>query len=303
MTLPDLPQLDSLWDYDHPDASEARFRAVLRQARAANNAPYEAEALTQLARSQGLQGRFDEAHRTLDAAADLIDDAMPTAKVRCLLERGRVFNTAGTPEVARDFFEQALDLATSSGEDGFAVDALHMLAIVSPPEGKIEWNLRGLEVARASDQPRAQRWRGSLLNNLAWTYHDLGRYDDALALFEEALEWRREQNQAPETRIATWSVGRALRSLGRYDEAFALQRALKEEILAAGTHDGYVNEEIGECLLALGREAEAHHHFREAYNVLSRDRWLSAHEPDRLARLRDLGEIDSLSLPEAQSST
>ena len=62
-------------------------------------------------------------------------------------------------------------------------------------------------------------------------------------------------------------------------------------VSAAGEQDGYVEEELGECLLALGRESQARPHFAAAYGLLRSDIWLARDEPARLARLRDLGGV------------
>ena len=52
---------------------------------------------------------------------------------------------------------------------------------------------------------------------------------------------------------------------------------------------GYTEEELGECLHALGRPDEARPFFARAHERLSRDSWLVENEPDRIARLKRLG--------------
>ncbi len=52
--------------------------------------------------------------------------------------------------------------------------------------------------------------------------------------------------------------------------------------------DGYVYEELAECLL-LQSKADAKTYFRKAFDILSKDEWLQANEPDRLARMEKLG--------------
>lgn len=279
MTQPDF---DALWNYDEPDATEARFRELLPDTSGDHNL----QLLTQIARAQGLQRRFDDAHYTLDDVEKSLTDAAPIVRVRYLLERGRVFNSSRQPEKARPFFLEALSLAQSLGEDFYAVDAAHMLGIIDPPEKQLEWNLQALAMAEGSSQPRAQKWLGSLYNNIGWTYHDLAQYDKALEVFQKALVWRRTQEQTRETEIAEWAVARALRSLKRIDEALEVQMHLK----TTGSPDGFVDEEIGECLLLQGKSAEARPYFAEAYDKLSQDAWLTANEAPRLERLRQLGE-------------
>ena len=284
--VPSPSDLDTLWDFNDPVGSEARFRAQLS---AANRIPgYRVELLTQVARAQGLQRAFTAAHKTLDEAERLLDGAGPRARVRFLLERGRVINSAGAPERAAPSFIAAWELTREHGEDALAVDAAHMLGIVLPPPTGAEWNHRALALAETSADPKARRWQGSLLNNLGWASHDAGELETALALFRRAASWQDEHGTTEGRRIARWCVARVLRSLGRVTEAPVQQRALREDLASAGEEDGFVDEEIGECLLALGRPEEARPYFAAAHAALSRDPDFTLREPDRLRRLHEL---------------
>ncbi len=278
----------ALWNFNDPAASEARFRVVIAHLTGPEQTPQRAEVLTQIARAQGLQRRFEEAHRTLDEI-EAIRDMPAFVQVRLLLERGRVLNSSGKAGEARPLFEQAYDLAVHHGEDDLAVDAAHMVAIACEGDEAMEWNLRALSMAEASRCPRARRWAGSLHNNLGWTLHALNRYDEALVHFQAALEARTDQDAQGEMLVARWCIARCLRSLGRLVEALAMQRELRAAHEAAGSTDGYVSEELGECLLALNRDAEAAPWFARAHAELSQDPWLTQREPQRLARLAQLG--------------
>ena len=88
------------------------------------------------------------------------------------------------------------------------------------------------------------------------------------------------------SRLAT---SKTLRSLGRIDEALRIQEALKKELVESKAEDGYVDEELGECLLALKRPEEARPHVRQAHELLSKDAWLAENEPSRIERLQRLG--------------
>ena len=287
----DLPDFDAMWDYDHPDTTEARFREILPLARAAGNVPYEAELLTQIARAQGLQMKFADAHVTLDAVEAMLTDDLVPARIRYLLERGRVYNSSGMVDSARPLFLEAWEIGRQARQDFYAVDAAHMMAIVEPAEGQLEWTDKAMEVAEASSDERAKRWLGALYNNTGWTYHDMGDYEKALELFEKSLAWNREHGGEERVRIARWTVARAYRSLGRVEEALKVQRELEREILEQGLDTGgYVFEEIAECLLLLGQEREAKPYFSKAYELLSQDQWLVANQADRLKRLKELGE-------------
>lgn len=297
MSLQNLPDFDALWDYAHPEQTETKFRKVLSQF--PQDSPAYLELLTQIARAQGLQHKFTEAHSTLDQVEERLKDekdegekngdSFARSRVRYLLERGRVFNSSGQPERARPFFEQAFELAGQISEDFYAVDALHMLAIVAPPAQSLDLNLRAIELAESSSQERARNWLGSLYNNTGWSYHDKGDYASALEVFEKAEAWQRLMGRPAETRIAAWCVARTLRSLDRIEEALSTQMALRDEFEVVEESDGYVFEEIGECLLALDRAEEARPYFSQAYDLLVQDAWLPEQEPERIARLRELG--------------
>jgi tetratricopeptide (TPR) repeat protein len=289
--LQESDQIDALWDYDHPAESEAAFRRALKTLDEQTDPALQLELLTQLARAQGLQRRFDEAHATLDAVESQLDGSTPRVRVRYLLERGRVYNSSSQPERAQPYFAEAWELASAAGEDILAIDAAHMLAIIAPPEASLQWNQRALEMAERSPTPRALHWRSSLYNNIGWTYHDAGDYEQALTAFQKATASRRAEGDPALVRIAVWAGARTLRSLGRVEEALALQQELLREFDALGEQDGYVYEEIAECLVALGRDDEARPYFARAYETLSRDPWLAEAAPARLERLRTLGVV------------
>ncbi|MHC4414048.1 MAG: tetratricopeptide repeat protein [Planctomycetota bacterium] len=285
-----LPDLNALWDYDDPAGTEERFRAVLAEAEASGDRSYHGELLTQIARTQALRRRFDAAHATLDEAEAMIAGDRPRARVRYQLERGRTLSSSERPEEARPLFLKAWDLARRSHLDGLAVDAAHMMGITEPAEASLEWNERALALAESSSDPDARRWKGSLCNNIGWTHHDRGEHARALELFEAALAHRREQGKAKDVRVARWCVARCLRSLARPAEALAIQRELEAEVAETDAPDGFVEEEIAECLHALGDAEEARPRFRRAHELLASNPWLAESDPARIERLRRLGE-------------
>ncbi len=289
MPQTNLPDFDSLWDYSAPDKTEAKFRELLPQF--PENELAHIELLTQIARTQGLQRKFDEAHQTLDEVEKQLDENPSRAKVCYLLERGRVFNSSMQVEESKPLFEQALDLAKTLGEDFYAVDAIHMLAIIADPASALTLNLSAIQLAESSLEEKARNWLGSLYNNMGWTYHDMGDYESALEIFQKAESFFRAKGNVDKLRIAVWTVARCLRSLNRLDEALSKQLALYGEIESAGEVDGFVYEEIGECLLALQRGEEAKPYFAKAFEVLSKDEWLVENEPDRIMRLKQLGGV------------
>lgn len=276
-----------LWDYRDGAASEQRFRDRL-----ADGGLTDEDALslrTQIARSLGLQRRFDEAQAELEQVEALLSAHRPLARTRHALERGRVLRSSGHPEQSIQWFRDALDLATTSGFDDYAVDAAHMLALVVPDEG-LSWSLRAIELATESPDERARNWIGSLTNNTGWALFDLERYDDALEMFGRSLAFFEERNPTGRpARIARWSIAKVCRVKGEVAEALAAQRQLLEAWQAADEESGFVYEELGECLLSLGQPVEAAPWFGKAHEILCQDQWLAHQQPERLARLAELG--------------
>ena len=283
---------DSKWNFSDPASTEAEFLRLFAEEEGRGDPDYLAQLLTQIARAQGLQMKFEEASRTLSRAEALIPgSARGVARVRLLLERGRLENSSKRQEASKPFFREAWDLARAIHADGFAVDAAHMLGIVETGERAMEWNQKALELARQSDDPAARRWLGSLYNNVGWAHHAKGDFATAHELFVQALAAREAEGTKNTIQVARWCVARALRSLDRIEEALALQHGLLTQGSTEGEPDGFVHEEIAECLHSLGRAEEAVPHFAAAYALLSKDRWLARDEPERLERLKRHGRV------------
>ncbi|MGG0287839.1 tetratricopeptide repeat protein [Peribacillus butanolivorans] len=278
---------DALWDYNQPEETEQKFISLLMQAEDSGNIGYLAELLTQIARSQGLQAKCRIAHETLDRAERLLKEDLVVARIRYFLERGRVFNSSSRSMDAIPLFLNAWELGIQSSEDYYAVDAAHMLGIAeSTPEKRMEWNLKALDYAEKS--PKASRWLGSLYNNIGWVQVENGKLEEALELFKRALEFRKVQGTPNSVFIAKWSVAKVLRLMGQVDESFAIQMELLAETEQTSVPDGYVYEEVAECLLLLNRSEEARQYFSFCYDRLILDNFLATKDPERIVRIKEL---------------
>ncbi|MDH5675902.1 MAG: tetratricopeptide repeat protein [Myxococcales bacterium] len=284
-----MADIDGIWNFGDAAGSEAAFKAALAQAPAAEH-EHRLELRTQVARAMGLQDRFDEGHAELDAVAAEVREEETRARMRLLLERGRLYNSAKRRDEARAQFLQAWDLGREAKLDRLAVDAAHMLGIVElkEPDLALQWSLKALDYAEQSEQQGAKKWLGSLYNNIGWTYFDKKDYDKALELFEKALRFRETQDDLKSTLIARWTVARGLRALGRSEEALQMLEQLQTAYAEAGLEpSGYLYEELGENLLALGKDGHREH-FARAHAMLSTQAWLVESEPERIARLERL---------------
>lgn len=240
--------LVAMWDYARPALSESRFRAALAVAQGDDALVLR----TQLARSLGLQRRFDEAHAELDAV-QAEGNAAPEVKVRLRLERGRALRSAGRAAEALPHFEQASEMAQAAGLQGLAADALHMVPLALPAgAAQMAAHRRLLDYVRAAQDPTARQWEGQGLNNMANAQRAAGQLDEALVNFRASREVFERQGSESGERIARWQVAQVLRLLGRVAEALVMQQQLEAEHQRAGTRDIHVFNELALLYTAQG---------------------------------------------------
>jgi tetratricopeptide (TPR) repeat protein len=284
-------RLRPLWDFNDLDTSEKRLREQLEQE---TSAAGKAEVLTQLARVEGLRDRFGEGERLIQDAEALAGDDQ-TAKARIDLERGRLRRSGGDPEAARPLFVSAFDIANDARQTFIAADAAHMVALVAGGrDGFIEWTRRGIDVAESDEG--ARYWLGPLYNNLGWEYYEAGDYEQALDAFEQQVTAReRDADNRQALEIARYSVGKALRAVGRYADAIPMLEGCVAWADGEGAADGWFHEELAEEYAAVGRDADAAEQARAAIPLLERDDPDFANDEARSARLRALAGSASAS--------
>ncbi|HEY7090835.1 MAG TPA: tetratricopeptide repeat protein [Tepidisphaeraceae bacterium] len=278
-----LPDFNRMWDYQNPAATEAKFVELLAAAEKSGDRSYRRQLLTQIARTQGLQGKFDQAHATLDGIErELKDENDPPARVRYLLERGRVLNSSGRTAEALSPFMEAVTVGREARLSRYEIDAIHMVAIVeATPERRIEWGRKGVERAKELNEIG---WLHALYNNLGEEYRALKQYDKALECFRAVIESNKQAGK-PVDRYARVDEAKMLRLLGEPSQSLENMKQL------GAADDGFVSEELGEALLAMGRADDARPYLASAYEKLKDVVWLKKSEPDRLERLRKLAEV------------
>lgn len=286
----ELTDFDKLWDYRKPEETEKKFRELLAKASAKDNIEYYLQLLTQLARTQSLQMKFEEAHTILDDVESQLKTEMIVPRIRYNLERGRTYNSAGQKDKAVHYFLDAYHLGMENNEDFYTIDAAHMLGIAEKPADALNWNEIAIELIEKTSDERAKNWLGSLLNNTGWTYFDKGDYETAMEYFQKNVVYHTERNHPTQLRIAKWCVARTLRAQNKIDEALKMQIDLLESVGATEANDGYGMEELGELYLLKNDIENSKKYFKEAYSLLSQDKWLAANEKERLDRIKKLSE-------------
>ena len=223
------------WDFSDPAKSERCFRELLVIGNL--DREDELELWAQIARTYSLRQDCDTCHSILDSHWNEAISAGGRPKASFELERGRAFRTGKQLQEALEFFQSASECDV----EDLRIDALHMLAIDSDPQTSHRIHIQALTLARNSQSPWAQRWQGTLLNNMGWSHFGAEQFDEALQCFLEAQAQREIQGKTDQINVAKWCVARCLRALGRLEEALNIQLALKQ---MGG--DEFVDEELAE---------------------------------------------------------
>jgi tetratricopeptide (TPR) repeat protein len=279
-----LPDLDTIWNYQDPEASEARFRALLPRAK--EQRAYHIELLTQLARSVCLQRRYDDAHAILDEAEACLTDDLRRPRLRCHLERSRILNDTGHPQASIAQAQKARDIGDEIGELHLTADALHMIAYVVPDdEEAIHWHDVAIEFCEAhvADE-RMRRWLSTLYINVGDKYEALGRFAEGIDSVNEGIDVAEKLGLTTKVLRARCLLAR----LHRLDDRLAQAKTMIESVRNAGFAEGWVHEELAECLQAAGKPADAAREFRRAHELFSKDPWYPPTRMERLARIKRL---------------
>lgn len=278
----------------NPSDIEKNLRGLLPAAFELEDKSIYLQILSQIALTQAMQKDFKGAHDTLNEAEKSLTSKDYLAKIRILLERGRVWMQSGDNEAALPYFIESYTLSEKHHFDYHTANAAHMIAIVAQtPEEKIKWNALAIELVEKSKSIKAQAWRGSLYNNLGQAYIEAQLYEEALSALRKALAFREEEGYVPNVRVAQWAVARALRFQGQHEESLKILLQLKDDYDFMLKHNkldipkemlpsvrGLVFEELAEVYAA-----EARKFAKLAYEDLSHNEWFIK-ESQRLERLR-----------------
>lgn len=287
-----FPDIDGFWQMGDLGATE---RAMTRSLPAFDESAPTVEAvegLTQWARLKALRGELEESRQMLALARKNLPadggEAWVQAELRWNLEYGRWLCFSSLPAKAAPFFMEAWDKALKADRLYFAIDAALMMSVIQSPKMRREWLERALKVAEQASTEQARLWLPVLYEMSGWDIFDSRRYEEALTHFEKAVELWRAVDGGARGRSARWAAARVLRALAREEESLARQKELEGELAIAGDVNGYVDLEIAECLLQMGRGEEAKPRFEAAHKWLSADRYYADNHPSELERIKKM---------------
>ncbi len=284
-TTQTLPDFTKLWNFGNPKETERRFLEILPNAEMIQDDSYLAQLLTQISRAQGLQGKFEEAHATLDRVEKMLTVNLRVARVRYYLERGRVFNSSHHSDQAMPLFMYAYELAAQISENKLVIDALHMVAIAEKdPNKQINWNLKA--IAMAEENINSRDWLWALYNNIGESYLAIRNYESARLYFHKLVDLQKEKGEPDIYTLK--DEARAIRLSGNATEAMAIIEPIFEKLRSENKDDGWIREEMAENLYALDEKKKAKPHFIKAYELLSNEDYCIRNEQDKLEHLKQM---------------
>ena len=200
--MDDVPfeRLDDLWDYGDPAESERRFTAHLVRARHDES-------------GRVRRGDADPDRARPGPPAEVRGRGPDTRRRRCGSRQRRPARSHPSPARARTRREHrrapgpgrrlpSSPRGSSRGRQARTPSGSMPRTCSgssSHPTAPVKWNERAMELACSSSDPDARRWVASLANNMAWSRHDAGDYEEALELFRIALaERERPGRPAPD---------------------------------------------------------------------------------------------------------
>ena len=124
-----------------------RHRRCSAQAEQERNRSVEVEALAQVARCYSIDGKLDEGRPWLERAEKLASADEPLGWSRCLGVRGIFQRESGDKAKAKATFEEMHRYCVEKKLFTRAIDAIHHIAIVVPPEEQPAWALKGIAAA------------------------------------------------------------------------------------------------------------------------------------------------------------
>ncbi len=177
-------------------------------------------ALAEIARKQG---RYDDATRMLDRAAERFEELENDEGV------GKVLHLAGTVAAQRGDYEQArerygasLEIRERLGDRASMGGLLSNMGVVAEYDGDYEASRSFHERAIAILTELGDRWAiGASQNNLGMIALFQQEYEEARRRFEESMRLNREVGDAWMQAIGRNNLGNASRGLGDYDAARA----------------------------------------------------------------------------------
>jgi DNA-binding SARP family transcriptional activator len=196
-------------------------RAALAAGLRLDDRTAQAHANRGLGNAYGRMGRYEEAHRHYERAAQLfaaVGDPLGEARMHSRL--GWLLEHLDRHRDARTHKQRALALYRAAGRPAGEARILNQLGWGYVATGEyrqaVRYCRRAIALARACGDPAGE---AMALDSLGYAYHHLDRYDDAAAGFTRALALHRQVGDRYQQAETLVHLGETLAATGRTEEA------------------------------------------------------------------------------------
>jgi tetratricopeptide (TPR) repeat protein len=230
---------DNSWMFYNRLASDAIqmacMSAGLAAARAAGSREGTLQMLIRMASAHTAGAHFDLAFEALREGEALLDDAAPADRCRFLIQYAKCHNRAGNWNEAMRHYRDALAVARRIGqpehEAGLLNEIAGNLALRLDPEAALLYSAEA--VGRLTDLPPGML-HDVVLHTHAAILEKLGRLDEALVAYQDALASALDHGHARNAAILQHAIGTVLSDLGRTPEAVVSWERAMETYHALG---------------------------------------------------------------------
>ncbi len=143
-----------------------------------------------LASVEEQSSEFDTAVRWLQQGMALANEQTRAELARCYLLGAKIYNRRGEFDSSLEWVRTSLSMATDVGNDLDRAHALRLLGVILSDVGDMGASIQALESARAilNDSIGDPNSLSRILNDLGAVYDQVGRWQEAIACYEQAIE-------------------------------------------------------------------------------------------------------------------
>jgi diguanylate cyclase (GGDEF)-like protein len=179
------------------------------------------------------------AHQQIEAASALLPQARSqNLRAGLLTCQGETLETAGDNARARQAFDQAVSVATAANDERMLAEALFSRGYLRALQGEFAAGMSDVRRSRELfERLNLPQHALTVLNTIATIYNRMGDYQQAVQIYERALQQQHAAGLRRDEAATLYNLGRVRQRLGEWDAARAGYNgclALSREMKYAG---------------------------------------------------------------------
>jgi len=220
-----------------------------------------ARALVALAKVQDRLGEYQHALENADLAAELAEKSNPE-KLAAVLMKGQLYYRLGENEKALNLGKEALSLSEKLDDQLTKGRCLNLIGLIHDVLGDYDqaktYKEQALSIFKEMGGEGSKWWIGNITNNLANTANLQGNFQEAVDLYQQALDTMSEIGDQDWQIMCLVNLGAAKVGLGTYNEAEEdLKRVIELTETAGWSGLSLTYFFLSEALLSQGKVKDA----------------------------------------------